>query len=110
MGKNNVVTDALSCIYSDKPVRQEILQYLAQFIWDEVPLQAFHLYLISDPRAPSSALVSEALMRIKAAYRLSTRAAHNIHCRTYLLFLFFMNLPVSFSLHSLQRHSLNSYT
>ena len=35
--KKNVVADALSHMYSDKPVRQEILQCLAQFIWDEVP-------------------------------------------------------------------------
>ena len=40
-------------------------------------------------------------MRIKAAYRPSTRAAHNTHCRTYLSFVLFMNLPLSFSLYSL---------
>ena len=40
-------------------------------------------------------------MRIKAAYRPSTRAAHDTHCRTYLSFVLFMNLPLTFSLHSL---------
>ena len=43
VGKKNEVVDALSRIYSDKPVRHEILQCLTQFIWEEVPLQAFDL-------------------------------------------------------------------
>ena len=43
VGKNNVVADALSRNYSDKPIRQEILQCLSHFFGDEVPLQAFDL-------------------------------------------------------------------
>ena len=43
VGSKNVIADALSRIYSDKPVRHDILQCLTQFIWDEVPLQAFDL-------------------------------------------------------------------
>ena len=43
VGKKNVVADALSRIYSDKPIRQEVLQCLTHFVWDEVPLQAFDL-------------------------------------------------------------------
>ena len=43
VGKKNVVAHALSHIYSDKPIRQVVLQCLTQFIWDEVPWQAFDL-------------------------------------------------------------------
>ena len=42
-GKKNVIADALSRLYSDKPVNYEILQCLTHFIWEEVPLQAFDL-------------------------------------------------------------------
>ena len=43
VGKKNVIADTLSRVYSDKPVKPEILQCLAHFIWEEVPLQAFDL-------------------------------------------------------------------
>ena len=43
VGKKNMVADALSRIYSDKPIRQEVLQCLTHFVWDEVSLQAFDL-------------------------------------------------------------------
>ena len=51
--------------------------------------------------APSTVLASAAFEQTSAAYRPSTIASHELHCRTYFSFLLFMDLPPAFTLHSL---------
>ena len=44
LGRDIIIADTLSCIYSERLVNQQVLQYLrANFKWDEVPYQAFDL-------------------------------------------------------------------
>ena len=46
IGRENIIADTLSRIYSEKQINQQVLQYLEDnFIWDEVPYQTFDLDL-----------------------------------------------------------------
>ena len=46
LSRENIIADTLSRIYSEKSVNQQGIHYLrANFIWDEVPYQAFDLDL-----------------------------------------------------------------
>ena len=57
--------------------------------------------MISGGTSSSALLLESAWTRVSTAFRPSTCRAHQLHFRTFLAFLVFMNLPVEFSLHNI---------
>ena len=53
--------------------------------------------IISGGNAALSQLLASALERLLQAYRFSTGQVHRPHCRTYLPFLCFFDIPFTFS-------------
>ena len=57
--------------------------------------------MISGGTSSSAPLLESAWARVSTAFRPSTNRAHQLHFRTFLAFLLFMNLPVEFLLHNI---------
>ena len=65
-----------------------------------ISLQPKFTYLISGSNPSSLQLLNSAWQKMDQAYRPSTSSAHRTHFRTFISFIYFMDLPMSVTLHN----------
>ena len=66
-----------------------------------ISLQPEFTYLISGSNPSSLQLLNSAWQKMDQAYRPSTSSAHRTHFRTFISFIYFMDLPMSVTLHNM---------
>ena len=80
-GKNNVVADCLSRLYSCRNVDPMVLGYLKNnYVWDHIDVKHFSLnfnHIISGTSIASSPIFDAAWSRIQMAFRPATVRAHH---------------------------------